>query len=51
MTAKDHSGELSSVVVPLLKGVLYQDGDAAHWNALLQLQTRVRDYVARTLTK
>ncbi len=38
--------ELSSVVVPLLKGVLYQDGDAAHWNALLQLQARVRDYVA-----
>lgn len=46
MTAKEPCGELSSVVVPLLKGVLYQDGDAAHWNALLQLQARVRDYVA-----
>jgi hypothetical protein len=46
MTAKEPSGELSSVVVPLLKGVLYQDGDAAHWTALLQLQARVRDYVA-----
>lgn len=38
--------ELSSVVVPLLKGVLYRDEDAAQWNALLQLQPRVRDYVA-----
>lgn len=38
--------ELSSVVVPLLKGVLYQDGDAGHWSALLRLQARVRDYVS-----
>lgn len=38
--------ELSSVVVPLLKGVLYREEDAAQWGALLQLQPRVRDYVA-----
>lgn len=38
--------ELSSVVVPLLRGVLYQEGDAGHWSALLGLQARVRDYVS-----
>ncbi|MBK7049854.1 MAG: DUF4194 domain-containing protein [Rhodoferax sp.] len=38
--------ELTSIVVPLLKGVLYRDEDAALWAALLTLQPRVRDYVA-----
>lgn len=38
--------DLSAVVVPLLKGVTYRTDDAAHWNALLQLQGRVRDHVA-----
>lgn len=38
--------EISSLIVPLLKGVLYQENDAGQWNALLQLQSRVRDYVA-----
>jgi hypothetical protein len=42
--------ELSSLVVPLLKGVIYRDdtslGNAGRWNALLNLQARVRDYVA-----
>ena len=38
--------ELTSLVVPLLKGVLYREDDAAQWAALLQLQARVRDYVA-----
>jgi hypothetical protein len=38
--------ELSAVVVPLLKGVLYREGETAPWNALLSLQARVRDYVA-----
>jgi len=37
--------ELSSLIVPLLKGVLYREEDAALWAALLQLQPRVRDYV------
>lgn len=45
MTVKETSNELSAVIVPLLKGVLYQEGDAGRWNALLQLQARVRDYV------
>lgn len=38
--------DLSSLVVPLLKGVLYREEDAAQWAALMQLQPRVRDYVA-----
>lgn len=38
--------DLSSLVVPLLKGVLYRDEDAPRWAALLKLQARVRDYVA-----
>lgn len=38
--------DLSAVVVPLLKGVIYQESDAALWHALLDLQARVRDYVA-----
>jgi hypothetical protein len=33
-------------VIPLLKGVIYQEADAGLWNALLTLQSRVRDYVA-----
>ena len=38
--------ELSALVIPLLKGVLYQENDAALWSALLKLQARVRDYTA-----
>lgn len=37
--------DLSAVVVPLMKGVIYRDDNAAHWSALLQLQGRVRDFV------
>ena len=36
---------LSLLVISLLKGVIYQEGDAALWNSLLNLQARVRDYV------
>lgn len=38
--------ELSAAVVPLLKGVIYQESEGALWSALLKLQARVRDYVA-----
>lgn len=38
--------DLTAVVVPLLKGVLYREDDAALWAALLKLQIRVRDYTA-----
>ncbi|MEY4564461.1 MAG: hypothetical protein RLZZ618_3738 [Pseudomonadota bacterium] len=40
------AADLSSVLVPLLKGVTYRVDDAAHWHALLALQGRVRDHVA-----
>ena len=38
--------ELSSVVVPLLKGVLYREDNPGLWDALVHLQASVRDYVA-----
>lgn len=38
--------ELSAIVVPLLKGVIYQEDNPGLWSALLNLQARVRDYVA-----
>lgn len=38
--------DLSTLVILLLKGVIYQETDAGLWNALLTLQARVRDYVA-----
>ncbi len=37
---------LPSLVIPLLKGVLYRESDSALWSTLLELQARVRDYVA-----
>ena len=36
---------LSALLINLLKGVLYREGDERMWASLLQLQTRVRDYV------
>ncbi|MEI7826138.1 MAG: DUF4194 domain-containing protein, partial [Chlorobiaceae bacterium] len=38
--------ELSSIVIPLLKGVIYQEESPALWSALLNLMAAVRDYVA-----
>ena len=38
--------ELPFVVIPLLKGVLYRESDPALFGTLLDLQARVRDYVA-----
>lgn len=42
----DSQPDLSSIVVPLLKGVLYQEGNPAQWSGLLNLQPRVRDYMS-----
>ena len=42
---RETQSELSSVVVQLLKGVLYSEESPVLWNALLTLQARVRDYV------
>ncbi|WP_052464728.1 DUF4194 domain-containing protein [Geoalkalibacter subterraneus] len=44
--AGENDGDLSQVVIPLLKGVIYQDENTPLWNGLLNLQARVRDYVA-----
>lgn len=38
--------QLSVLAVALLKGVLYREADERLWSALLNLQSRVRDYVA-----
>jgi len=42
--------DLSTLVIPLLKGVVYRDESSARsaglWSSLLTLQARVRDYVA-----
>ena len=48
MTTTDTASapDISSLVVPLLKGVIYRDNDLPLWSGLLNLQARVRDYVA-----
>ena len=38
--------DLTAVVVPLLKGVIYREEDPLLWTALITLQSRVRDYTA-----
>jgi hypothetical protein len=38
--------DLSVLAVTLLKGVLYREGDERLWSALVDLQARVRDYMA-----
>ena len=43
-TAASH--DLSTLAVVLLRGVIYQENDANLWSALVNLQARVRDYVA-----
>ncbi|MDD2742370.1 MAG: DUF4194 domain-containing protein [Rhodocyclaceae bacterium] len=45
-TLPDQGNELSTLVITLLKGVLYLENDPALWNALIQLQARVRDHIA-----
>jgi hypothetical protein len=36
---------LSTIVIHLLKGVVYRRDDEAMWNALVAIEARVRDYV------
>ncbi|CAN7622804.1 DUF4194 domain-containing protein [Pseudoduganella sp. LjRoot289] len=38
--------ELPALAITLLKGVMYREADERLWSALLNLQARVRDYVA-----
>jgi hypothetical protein len=37
---------LSVLLINMLKGVLYREGDERQWSVLLNVQARVRDYVA-----
>lgn len=47
MTPNDNSCDsLSPVLVALMKGAVYQEGDAQLWNGLLNVQARVREHVA-----
>jgi hypothetical protein len=39
------STDLSTLLIVLLKGVVYRDTDELLWSALLSLQARVREYV------
>lgn len=39
------SDELGRVIIALLQGVVYQESDPKLWQHLLNLQTRVRDYI------
>ena len=43
ITEQDHLGTL---LVSLFQGVLYRDAETALWQALMELQARVRDYCA-----
>lgn len=45
-TATVDQPDLSTLVITLLKGVIYREGDEQLWASLLKLQIRVRDYVA-----
>ena len=45
-TAPAAQPDLSALVVTLLKGVIYREGDERLWASLLNLQARVRDYIA-----
>lgn len=38
--------ELSSAVIPLMRGAVYRDTHDRAWKHLIQLQPQVRDYVA-----
>lgn len=40
------AADLSVLLISLLKSVMYRDGDERQWAVLLNLQARVRDYMA-----
>jgi hypothetical protein len=46
MTPQPTSASLSPVLIALMKGITSRDDDPALWQALLELQARVREYVA-----
>lgn len=46
MNTETRDNRLSLLLIALMKGVLYQEQDARLWQQLLEIQARVRDYVA-----
>ncbi len=46
MNLSDRNYDLSLVLISLMKGVMQAEADAPLWQHLLNLQARVRDYVA-----
>lgn len=44
-TGQTTGDALPLVLVPLYKGVVYENADPVRWNTLVQLQSRVRDHV------
>jgi hypothetical protein len=45
LTSRQQPPDLSLLLINLLKGVIYRESDNVVWGMLLQLQSRVRDYV------
>ena len=46
LLAPEATPDLSTLLISLLKGVIYREADERLWGDLLNLQARVRDYVA-----
>ncbi len=46
ITESPQEPALSTVVIPLLKGVIYQENDPRLWSTLTTLDAKVRDYVS-----
>lgn len=46
LSKANQPAELSSVMVPLLKGVVYRDDEPRRWADLLSLKSQIRDYIA-----
>jgi hypothetical protein len=46
MTPQPTTANLSPVLIALMKGITSRDDDPALWQALLELQARVREYVS-----
>ncbi len=46
IAAFEDQADLPSLLIMLLKGVIYRESDEHGWGTLLNLQARVRDYVA-----
>lgn len=43
---KQERNKLGNVLVPLMKGIVYEEADAKRWESLLVLQPRIQDHVS-----